>query len=84
MSLEIKEGHYKLVKKSAEVKSERGYPDSYNVLDGTATLLTVGEDVCLYVSNHKEWFRTSPIQKILENDTGYKIYTRNSVYELVK
>ena len=75
---------YDLKKLSAKKKSSRGYPDKFDVIYGSVNF-HYGEDfVVLYIQNHNEWFKTSPIVKWKKVKKGYEFETKNSHYLLQK
>lgn len=68
-----------LSKLSSKSASPFGYPDKFDVIEGYAAILpTKG----LYVENDSNWFRTSPIIKVIKFKTFYKIETANSFYKV--
>ena len=81
----VKAGEYMLIKLGAKNSSAMGYPDSYEVLNKcTPSIVGSNEHIALYAENTNDWFRTSPVESVKEEDDGYVIETTNSVYKLKK
>lgn len=43
--------------------------------------------ICLYIEESvvsRDWFRTSPVEKVIEDKEGFLITTKNSYYKLIR
>ncbi len=76
---EFKDRLVTLYKLKSKNKSPRGYPDRYEVIHGIVSLNKHG---CLFFTNTKEWFRTSPVVNIKKVKDGYRFETNNSFYKI--
>ena len=83
LGFKIKRDMYDLVKVGEKKPSSLGYPSEYLALrHGSPSFIGDNERVMLYVTSMSRWFKTSTVLSVTEIETGYKIETKNSFYEL--
>ena len=73
---------YTLKKLGAKTSSPRGYPDAYTVIKGTVCLIGNEDDVAIFVSGLRDWFKTSGIIDVKKTKDGIRLETFNSYYLL--
>jgi hypothetical protein len=74
---------YQLYKLGAKKSSSRGYPDSFEVIEGKPFLVSDGKVAWIYFENVKDWFKTSPILSFSKTTTGFQFETENSFYKMI-
>ena len=77
---------YKLKKLGSKKSSSKGYPDAFDVIQGTVSLVGLDDQVWLLLlgSGRFEWFKTSPILSCKETELCFELETENSFYILEK
>lgn len=74
---------FSLVKVGAKHRSDQGHPDQFEVLrNGRAAIVVHDEFAWLYLETLRDWFKTSPVQRVEYRGDNYYIETENSFYEL--